>query len=307
MCAFAGTASKAGLLDASLSTASTARTALLSIAATCESAVPLLETNCAASSLHLTDAISSLVVPVQRSIPSFVSAARAHWDAVDKRLEMQGDELSDTIKMFQACLQLTFTGTLTDGAVPDVRESFAMIRRLFDCRDAVPDVSTLLCPSGSDAARCVSDLSRVNLGIDPTRSQVSHAKWLARGEVWKGTTTSNIVSITAVDSTSEPVFGVTSADVAVSFSSGSVGWTVPFVSVEVNAVKLEVMLTLACSDAAVLHANIGGAAFAIPLKVRPSMSDAHKHTRMCILNSPFLSGFVGMCISSYANCSSGGV
>ena len=78
----------------------------------------------------------------------------------------------------------------------------------------------------------------------------------------------NDIRITVVDSAGEPVYGVTPADVNVTFSSGSVGWTVPFMSVKVNTVRLEVKLTLACSDAAVLHANIGGAAFTIPLKVR---------------------------------------
>lgn len=107
------------------------------------------------------------------------------------------------------------------------------------------------------------EASHIDIGIDCSRSAVSHTPWLTRGEL-------NCVTITVVDADSEAVYGVSSSDVLCSFSGDSevVGWFVVSVHVSGNKVSLGITLESTCSEASTLDVRIVSARFRCPLKVR---------------------------------------
>lgn len=221
----------------------------------------VLEANAVTAAAHVTADLLALIASVQQAVPASASNARRHARVADKRLEMKEEELGAAVKTLQSFLQQLLVAS--DDTLEFTTDTLATILRLFEWLTGPTAVSTTLTSAGGNAAQVVAESSRIRNGIDSTRSKVSHAQWLARGEG-----TSNIVSIAAVDSAGEPVCDISPADLSVTFSSGSTGWSVPLVSVEDNTVKLNLLLTPDCSEDTVMRVNSGVSAFTIPLKVR---------------------------------------
>lgn len=220
--------------------------------------IELLRVSVSRTTAHVDEAVASMLAGVPRCVPSFVSNARGHTNSVRKRLEMQEDELHDTIQTLEAFVQQSIAG---DGTRGFLEGSVDGVLRLLRDTDALPDVSCGITSEGSEnSLRHLVVASRVDLGVDSERCVVAHERWLTRAQ-------NNVVTIALADVTGEPVCGVTPANVGISVDSGALGWSVSTVSVAANTVTLVVELSFDCTTSAILDVNIGGVKLQLVLQV----------------------------------------
>lgn len=248
---------EATLTDASVLHACSSLSEMLSSAARSDGSIARLAANTTTASSRVVDAACTLINAVLQCVPAFTSSARLHLDAADKRLEMKAEELSDTVKVIQACLLQTYSA---DGSLSVPEDSFATVCRLFDSTAPLPDLSAMLTPAHSNVLRTVAGLSAIVTGIDPARCTVTHAPWLPRG-------ISSSVTIALRDCIGHGVEGATLEDVIVTVGSGCVGWRGSCASVKGNMVTILVSLASDCSDTAKVFASFGSNTVSIPLQV----------------------------------------
>lgn len=250
-------------MEESIAVATSSLSAVQSLARQCESTLPFrLESSLLTSTLLITDALDPAIAAVQQCVPAFVCNARRRARAVDKDLELAWEEFDGAGKILKAFLQ-QIEGS--DGTLECTKGSLDALNRLLDSVIAFPAVSVAFTPSHSRAVQCVSESSHLVIGVDSVCSQVTHARWLARGE-------GNLVTITLVDSAGEAVCGVTLDDVRISVCEECLGWSVASASVEISKVEIEVVLTAECSETAALNVDIAGTAFCIALEVSHSLT-----------------------------------
>lgn len=187
--------------------------------------------------------------------------ARAHANLYDKLLELKGEEFGGAAKMLTSFIQQSSEG---DSSLEFTEDSLHTITAILDGLDVFPAVPIAMTPTHNDASLTACQSSRMVLGIDTSRSDVSHAQWLARHEC-------NPITITLFDSAGEPLHGVAPEDVIVTVDSAVVGYSVWVAPVEGNTVTLEVEVAAAdveCSDNAVLSVHIlSGSVLRVPVQV----------------------------------------
>lgn len=220
-----------------------------------------LETNAREAVSMVSVAVSTATSAVQQCVPVFVFNARSHSRAMDKRLEMKSDELADTVKTLEACLQLLRCGDDAEVCTDDC-VTVAAVKQLMRETDTIVPVSTVLTHcGGGGGVQCLTAAFHVVIKVDPHRCKASHARWLTRGK-------SNSVRICLFDRAGEPVFGVTPPDVRSFIESEAVGWSVVSVSTSTNVLSVEVALADRCSDTAALTVSVGGTEVVVPFTVR---------------------------------------
>lgn len=248
------------LTNALITLATSSQASLHSLSSSCNPLlIDRLEANTVDASVRVAQSVSTTIGAVQQCVPIFVSNARLHMQAVEKRMQSREEELTGTLKAYEACWQQLSSGAVSS----EVEDSVETIRKLFDCIDTFPDVSQAVSVShaGSGVAlACVGTASRIVSAIDAARSSVSHAPWLTRSQT-------NAVTVTVVDNAGEPVYGVTPSDVRCFVASGAEGWSVASITVESNIVALTVALTANCRETAAIEADVAGTSIAIRLKV----------------------------------------
>lgn len=244
---------------AAFTRASTSRQKLLSSASQYDGPhLARLEANAVAATSHATADVAALIVAVQQCGPTFVSNARQHARGVEKRLCTLIEGFAGVQKTLASFAQ--HIGA-SDYTLEFTEESVSAVTRILETLADLPDLSIMIASPLSDASqRTVAESSLVVTGIDSSRSTVSHARWLARGQA-------NIVKISVVDNKGTPVYGVTDRDVMATVSSDSEGWSVSSVVVDADTMNVEVLLVSECSEASVLRVEISGSVFTIPLQV----------------------------------------
>lgn len=216
-----------------------------------------LDTHTAAATVNTVALVSYMVATVQSCVPAFASNARRHLRTADKRLLLKAEELDGAKKAFLVLLQHATSGEDTDELLKELGD---VIARSLDSLDGFSPTSTMLAFSCVETLEQISECSSIDIGIDVSRSSISHAPWLTRGE------RSNVV-ITVVDAVGEALPGLTAEDVCTSVDSDAVGWEVSSVSVWSNYVSLWITLAPDCSDTVSVTARIVDTRFLIPLKV----------------------------------------
>lgn len=253
-------------IDVAKSTVST----LLSLASRCDGhLIERMEANRVTSASHVTDAVATAMVTVQRCVPESVRNVLCLVKLKRKALEMEEEEVDAGLKTLAAFLHQIAVGDVSVGSSEDTLHS---INRLLGACPGFTGVPIAITPARSDALRLLAASSHVSVEIDSNRSHVSLP--------WFMPNCTSSATITVFDGDCEPVHGVAPADVVIESDTESLGWSVSSVTVESNAVTLLIVSEGNCSLATSLRVDIGGSPFTIPLEVRRAACVCvHTHTR----------------------------
>lgn len=230
--------------------------------ADCASLASRLEGNCALAAAHVTDAVTSLSQDVAQCVPVFVASARAHCDAVDKRLAMKAEALRDTIELLKAYVQQSFTAEQSFELLDDSAKG---VKVLLEHTDELPDMSSVLTSAGTNTAGVrLTECTRVTAPSKPALAPGSNPPWFNRGQ------TTTMTSVFR-DPDGEPLLGVLLDDLVCSFEDEDEGWEVRPLSIEAGVLSVEVSLSADCSNFATLTFLLVPFAVAqyAQLKVRP--------------------------------------
>lgn len=218
-----------------------------------------LEGNCALAASHVTDAITSVSDDVAQCVPAFAASARAHGEAVDKRLAMKAEELRDTIELLKAYVQQLSVGEQSSAMF---EHSVAAMKWLLELTDDLPDISLVVSSDGiGPVAEAVSEATHAvaELDSDDEVSWKADTRWFPRGST-------RTFTVPLLDENENPVYGVMLSDVACTIQSEG-GWEIVSVSLESNVLSVSVALTVDCSRFACVDVDILGATLTAELEV----------------------------------------
>lgn len=179
---------------------------LQDIAIICDGGIARLEARAAVAAARATEVTCTLTEAAQQCVPAFVSKASHRKRVFNKQLEMKEEEFGDSMKMLKCFLHQV--SSVNELSLQVMEDTWSSLNRMLESTMGFSSVSTVRYVSGSDAVRLVGEVCHIIAEVDPQRSIVSHARWLARGEC-------NTVTIMIVDSAGAAVYGVLPADVVV--------------------------------------------------------------------------------------------
>lgn len=250
------------LPSTAIADALSAQAALLSLSPTIDpSLLHRLDVSAAHAATHVTASVSCIIGAVEQCVPGFVSTARRRCRTAHKRLEMDEEEITDTVKALQSCLRLLTC--LDDGG--SLEDTSCCVNRLLGVFRLYPSVSIAVSSAIANTAQLMiaHRLSHVDIGVHSPRSAVSHPAWFERGA-------QDTVTITACDHcdvAGEPVYGLTIADLSFTFCMEATGWSIASACVDANVASFAIKLEPNCTDAAELAVCIGSTPFTLQLKV----------------------------------------
>lgn len=210
------------------------------------------------ASSHVTSAVCTLIAAAHDTLSAFAASAKRRQRVADKNLAMVWEEFDFVIKMLTSFIQQCAAG---DSAIAFTEDTLDAVERLLKALTGFSTVSTVVDPASSvKAAYSLNETSCINIGVDPTRSRALHPPWLTRGA-------RNAVRVTLLDSSGQPVYGVTPSDILLSFESEIGGWIIASVTVVECNVDVGLMLFPDCSAAETLRVSVPGSSKLIELKV----------------------------------------
>lgn len=244
-------------VSSSLSSAMSSHPLLLSCATACDTAhTSRLSSHTQLATARVTHCVDSVVSTINTAVRNVMREAKKRQGTADKALEMWGEELGDYVKMLECADQQL--ATAADGSVGDddwmsVEDTIRTVAAVIGQASPFPVSSAAVdCCTASGVVSMAASLSRIQLGVDTSRSIVSVPKYLRSGTVAS-------VSIQCLYSDGEAVSGLSAEAVAVCWVSRSSaelsesGWVINETRVEGNVVTVSISAASGASGTAELR------------------------------------------------------
>lgn len=250
----ATTASRAGLplppLHGDVSVGSQVLFTLREAAASCEGgALGRLALNTSAACDELNSTVIATIDGVSVAMRDVRAKVKRLQSSRDKRLEWLCDEFDANTALLESIARQLRADVPDEADVDAIVASFETLTQLLSEGRRLPTRSSVV--MALDVFTGGEALSRMQLGVDPARSTVSHPPFLKRNE-------GNVVVVTACDAAGDVVGTVREKDVCASFTGLGSGWTVRVEGVEYGTIHFNIAPGAEGSKRAVLCTDIAG-------------------------------------------------